>query len=66
MDIDGNVLECRSMKYVVTRAQGELSALMTAEFTSPQPAGKTIRLTVNATGGTGSLQYKFYSECKGV
>ena len=66
MDNDGNVLECHSMKYVVSRAQGELTALMTPEFVSPQPAGKTIKLTVYATGGTGALQYKFYSECKGI
>ena len=39
---------------------------MTAQYTSPQNAGTTIRLTVNVTGGTGAFKYKFYSECNGI
>ena len=66
MDGSGNVLECRTMQYVITRTQGELTAVMTAQYASPQPAGTTIRLNVTAAGGAGALRYKFYSECNGV
>ncbi|MBQ9902519.1 MAG: hypothetical protein IJM51_09100 [Clostridia bacterium] len=44
----------------------ELTAAMTPQYASPRDAGTTIKLTVAASGGTGSYKYKFYSECNGV
>ena len=59
----GGAVERRSLHVSVT---DELKATLTALLTSPQPAGTTVRLHVNATGGRGALKYKFYSECNGI
>ncbi len=64
MDGSGNLLSCREMNYVIRKA--EFRASIAAQYVSPQNAGTTIRLSVNATGTQGSVKYRFYSECGGV
>ena len=60
---DGDTVSSRTAKATLRKS---LTAKMTAQYASPQPAGTTIRLTVSASGGTGTYRYKFYSECNGV
>ena len=64
MDSSGNLLASRKITYVITKP--EFKATISAQYASPQNAGSTIKLKVKATGGTGTLKYKFYSECNGI
>lgn len=64
---ENGTVETTSMKYTWETASNPITInSFTANKTSPQTQGTSVKFTVNAEGGDGTLQYRFYRVINGT